>query len=523
MNWFGRVTTAVFLALAASSAQGAPAPHARIEQGLLAGKTAPGVEIFLNIPYAAAPIGPLRWRAPQPAAHWSGVRDATAFGPSCIQPVRPDAAGPWTHEFRITGPISEDCLSLNIWRPTPRPGAGPAPVLFWIHGGAYIEGGASAPVYDGTALARRGVVVVSINYRLGVLGFLAHPDLTREAGKTELVSNYGEQDMLAALGWVQTNIGRFGGDPHAVTIAGQSAGAAGVHDLVASPLSRGLFARAIVQSLSPNSQRVPTLAEAEKKGDEFAKAHGLSGLADLRAMSPQALLTATARGPYFSNLVDGVFMPASATELYASGAASDTPMLGGLTADEASGFSPLYGSTDQEAVTKGVTMFLGAAAPRLVSFYPTGTPQQTAQSSKTMMQDASAGYFTTWADLRATKAKSPLYAYVFDHALPGPDSTRYRAFHSAELSYLFGALDASPERGFTPTDRKLADQIQTYWVNFIKTGDPNGAGQAAWPAYDGQAVMILDVPPHSGSMMEPQAKWAAFKAFLAEGGTLPGF
>jgi para-nitrobenzyl esterase len=198
-------------------------------------------------------------------------------------------------------------------------------------------------------------------------------------------------------------------------------------------------------------------------------------------------------------------------------------MLGGLTADEASGFSPLYGSTDPAAVAQGVAMFLGAAAPRLAGFYPTGTPQETAQSSKTMMQDASAGYFTTWADLRGAKARSPLYAYVFDHALPGPDSARYRAFHSAELPYLFGALDAAPARGFTSADRRLADQIQTYWVNFIKTGDPNGPGQAAWPTYDGRSAMILDVTSRPGAMIAPQAKWAAFKAFLAEGGTLPGF
>ncbi|HEX4097160.1 MAG TPA: carboxylesterase family protein, partial [Caulobacteraceae bacterium] len=306
----GPVGVALTALLAAAALTGArseapPAPMVHVADGALQGARQGGADAYLGIPFAAPPVGELRWHAPLPAKAWSGAHDATHFGASCWQAVSAKGFGPWTHEYVVDGPVSEDCLYLNVWTPA-RSGAG-RPVLVWFHGGGFSQGSGSVPIYDGAHLAAQGVVVVTVNYRLGVLGFFAHPELTREAsgGAT---GNYGLMDMIAALKWVRANAAAFGGDPGAVTIAGQSAGGMAVHDLIVSPLAKGLFQRAVIESGLPGVAPNQPLADAEAAGVAFAKAHGAADLAALRAMSP-AQLSQGARGS-FAPMRDGVLLPA---------------------------------------------------------------------------------------------------------------------------------------------------------------------------------------------------------------------
>ena len=300
---------------------------------------------YKGIPYAAAPVGELRWRAPQPPAPWTEVRKADQFGSSCIQNIVEERK-PWTHEFMAHNAISEECLSLNVWTPARTPDA-KRPVYFWIHGGGYVEGSSAVPVYDGENLAKRGVVVVTINYRLGVFGFLAHPELTKEAGRS---GNYGSLDQVAALEWVQKNIAAFGGDPNNVTISGQSAGASGVHNLVASPLAKGLFHRAIAQSGSGYAPTNPSLglSDAEKKGVAFAEAKGAASLKDLRAMPAEKLMARISDGPgsTFRPVVDDYFLTADPIAIYAQGKQNDVPELTGMNLDERSSTQRLRNHPD---------------------------------------------------------------------------------------------------------------------------------------------------------------------------------
>jgi para-nitrobenzyl esterase len=494
----------------------AEAPQARVSGGLLAGVREGGADAFLGIPFAAPPTGANRWRAPQPAQPWSGVRDAGHFGASCWQGVAGAGFGPWTHEYVVQDKVSEDCLFLNVW--TAAAGGARRPVLVWFHGGGFSQGSGSVPIYDGAALAGRGVVVVTVNYRLGVLGFLAHPDLTREAAGAA-PGNWGLQDMVAALKWIRANIAAFGGDPDQVTIAGQSAGAIAVHDLVASPLAKGLFHRAIAESGLPSLAPTPLLAKAEEAGLAFARSKGAASIAELRAMTPGQLTGGPPQPLAFFPIADGVLLPEAPAKLYAEGRINDVPMLAGLNGDEGSAMSPAWGVSGEAAFKALLERSYGAMAGRFAGLYPAASDAERAAASKAILRERGLAALWVWARDRVGKAKAPVYGYLYQHPEPGPQAARYGAFHSSEIPYVFQTLDKSPERGFTAADRALSLQVSTYWLDFVRAGDPNGKGLPAWPQLklDDPQIMALGETAHAQPILEP-AKLQATRDFVAGGG-----
>jgi para-nitrobenzyl esterase len=516
-----RVRFAIGCAIAAtwavSAVGAATAPQVKTHDGALVGKREGDVNAFLGVPFAAPPVGQNRWRAPGPVKPWTGERAADHFAASCWQQTGPGGFGPWTHEYVVSGPVSEDCLYLNVWAPAKA--GGKRPVLVWIHGGGFSQGSGSVPIYNGAKLAAEGIVVVDINYRLGVFGFLAHPELTREAGGAP-PANFGLQDMVAALKWVKANISAFGGDPGQVTIAGQSAGSMAVHDLIASPMAAGLFQRAIAESGLPTTAPAPPLAEAEQAGQAFAKAKGADNLAALRALSPEKLAggppTAGAR---FFPVVDGVLLKEQPATAEAEGRGNDTPLLAGLNADEGSAMSPAYGKGDEATYTKLLQQSFGASAPKFAALYPASTDQARADASRELLRDRGLAGLYVFSRGRVAKSHAPLYLYLFTHTEPGPTSAQYRAFHSAEIPYVFKTLDASPERPFTAADRALSDQLSRYWVNFVRTGDPNSAGLPVWPraAGDDPQVQALGDPIAPRPVLPPRLK-TAFDDYIASGG-----
>ena len=523
------VIAALLAPLFAPAAPAAPVATAtsgsvvvRATEGALAGFRQGAVDAFLGVPYAAPPIGPNRWRAPQPAARWAAIRPAKRFAASCWQAMSPAGIGPWTHEYMPQGRTSEDCLYLNIWTPAPNL-RHRLPVLVWIPGGGFTGGSGSAAVYNGARLASQGIVVVTINYRVGVFGFFVTPALAAEAAREhEPPGNYGLQDMIAALQWVHRNIAAFGGDPDAITVGGQSAGTMSLHDLIVSPLATGLFRRAITQSGLPDTAPTPTLAEAEKAGEKFARSKGTTSLAAFRAMTPQQL-TSTAppiQGPLLIPIIDGVLLPAPPETLLAPGAFADVPILAGIDADEASDFSgPIVSSMSQAAWKELLEKKFGALAPRVAPLYPARTGAERARSARQLHRDLGLAELYGWSQVWTAHARSPAYGYLFDHLEPGPESSRWGIFHSSELPYVFGNLDAAPERHFTRVDRALSQRLMRYWIDFVKTGDPNGAGLPVWPAMAGHdpEVMVL-----AGSLeprpILPQAKLTAMQAFISGGG-----
>ena len=515
----GFYAAVVGLAMLAGTALANEAPHARVSTGELAGVRQVDVAAFLGIPFAAPPVGDLRWRAPRPALAWQGVRAADRFGPSCLQAVNPAGFGPWTHEYVVQGAVSEDCLFLNVWTPA-RVGAR-LPVLVWIHGGAFTSGSGSVPVYNGATLATQGMVVVTINYRLGIWGFLAHPDLTREAAGAP-PTNFGLQDILAALRWVQGNINAFGGDPTRVTIAGQSAGSMAVHDLLVSPLAKGLFAQAISQSGLPTTIPIRTQGEAEAAGVAFVHSKGAAGIAALRAMSA-ADVAAGAPISGLGPIVDGVLLPGSPTRLISAGSFNDTPVLIGLNADEGS-MSPDYGVADAAAFDRVFSQSYGEMARRFAALYPARTDAERLTQSRAVSRDNGLASVYVWARARQAHSHRPLYAYLNTYTEPGPDSARYRAFHSCEIPYVFGTLDTASERGFDARDFAHSEQISGYWSSFIIHGDPNGDHRPRWPEFNlsHPEIMELGEVAHSRSLLPP-AKLKAQEDFIAHGGNPPMF
>lgn len=501
-----RWIAALFLSGLTVAAAAAPIAHTPL--GDLAGVYQRGAHAFLGIRYAEPPTGNFRWRAPRPVAAWKGVRRAQQFGHNCWQAVSPKGFGPWTHEYVVQGDISEDCLFLNVWAPGRVRGR--APVLVWIHGGGFNSGSGSIPIYDGRALASRGIVVVTINYRVGLFGFLAHPDLTREAGMGPN-ANFGLQDMVAALKWVRGNIAAFGGDPKAVTIAGQSAGAMAVHDLMASPLARGLFARAIAESGLPDMARPPALAAAEADGLAFARDEGVSSIAALRAMPAEAL--AASKGGNiirFTPVIDGVLLPGPRP-------ISRVPILVGFNADEGSALGKDYGSSDPEVFRRLLKDTYGDSTARFAPLYPAATPTALAQSNRQLHRDRGAGALYAWARMRGDMP--PIYAYRWDHREPGSQSDHWGAFHSSEIPYVFQTFGASPERRFGAADKLLSERVSTYWLNFVRTGDPNGQGVPDWPRFDLRDPHLLAIGDHiEKRFLLPPDKMAALRAFVAEGG-----
>lgn len=485
----------------------------RIEQGRLAGADHRGVAAYLGIPYAAPPVGQNRWRAPQPAPKWKGLRKAESFGAACYQNDGPQARNmpPYTPEYMIAAPISEDCLYLNIWTPANRP-SDKLPVLVWIHGGGFAIGGGDVPIYDGRNLAEHGIVVVSINYRLGYFGFFAHPELSAEAGSS---GNYGLLDMIAGLKWVQENISAFGGDPSHVTIAGQSAGAVAVHNLILSPLAKGLFHQAIAQSGSGMGINPENKKDAEQSGREAAEKRGWRSLADLRKLSPADVHTGLI-GAKRAPVADGTVLPLDVPGALAAGRYNDTPILTGYTADEGSAW-PGYFPASVEAFATQVKERYGSLADQILALYPLS---DFLNSSLSFGRDRTLAAMILWSEQRRQTSRFPIYGYLFSHIEPGPDSAKYRAFHSSEIPYVFGTLDKTPARGFTEIDKIISDTMQTYWVNFVRTGNPNGPAATQWPQLD-QRFLIMEI----NSETKPRAALSPeqldlFRRYRDSGGTL---
>jgi para-nitrobenzyl esterase len=452
------------------------------------------VRAYLGLPFAAPPLGELRWKPPQPATPWQGVRAATAFGPQCLQ----SGGSPKSVYFEYSGgdlPSSEDCLTLNVWAPA---AAKDLPVMVWIYGGGFQVGGAARPVFNGTRLAERGVIVVSMNYRVGVLGFLAHPELSAESAQ-HASGNYGLLDQVAALQWVKKNIAAFGGNPGNVTIFGQSAGATSVVHLMASPLARGLFHRAVAEStaLPP---KMAALADAEAQGKAFAQKLGVATLAGLRGKSGREILDAkTPAGP----IVDGWFLPSDTYTTFREGKEAPVPFLTGWNRNEGATFPH---AASLAAHKKAVEDRFGKDAERASALYPATDDVTARQSSKNVFRDATFAW-GTWTSARLhARNGQPAYLYFFDHAQPlGAQQTyeevdtpdKLGTFHSSEYPYIFGTLDVL-SRDWTAADRALSVQLQAYWTNFARSGDPNGGGLPTWPKVDTGGATTMQLGDRTG-------------------------
>jgi para-nitrobenzyl esterase len=506
----GAAALAFVLGLPAlANAQPSGAPIVRTTEGRVSGVAGsrPGVHAYLGVPYGAPPVGDLRWRAPRPAEHWRGVRAADRFSPSCIQgPNTP--FGPWTSEFLLLGPVSEDCLYLNVW--TAARAGEHRPVLVYVYGGGFSSGSGDVPVYDGAPLAEKGLVVVNMNYRVGALGFLAHPELTKESGAS---GNYGLLDQVAALRWVHDNIAAFGGDPRRVMLAGQSAGAISVFLHTVSPMSKGLFHRAAIESgpgglaafgLGSTRAAARPLADAEKDGAAFAEKLGAHTLAELRALPATAFIGVGRFGP----VVDGRFLAASPPDVVAAGRENDVPTITGLNADEGSA-SPGYGKATADAYRKQVVQRYGDRADAVLAAYPATTDEDAHRAAIESARDAGVAGLERMLAERARTARTPAFAYYFDRAIPWPEHPEFGAFHTAEVPYVFGTLDVL-KRPWTDADRKLSETLMSYWANFAATGNPNGVNVPQWPAFDPAQPMVLRL----GESIGPRAPLSRDRAAL---------
>ncbi len=467
----------------------------RIANGSVSGN--PGknsdVQVYKSIPFAAPPVGDLRWKAPKSSANWDGVRAADKFSAICAQTPYP--AG--SLYASAPQPTSEDCLYLNVWTAA-KAANEHRPVMLWIHGGALTRGSGSTPTYDGESLAAKGVVLVTINYRLGVFGFMAHPELTKESDRNAS-GNYGFLDQIAALEWVQKNIAAFGGDPKRVTIFGESAGSWSVNVLTASPLAKGLFHRAIGES-GGNFNPLKRLADAEQTGVKFAASVGAESLSALRQKTTDELMKAASATP-FPAVLDGWLLPADIYAIYATGKQNDVPIIVGSNADEGTSLSPWPSNGTAAAFEKQTRSRFGADADRALELYPAKSDDEARAAHYASFRDASFGWqMRTWARLETQTGKSKAYLYYFSHVPPGPQSSRYGAYHASEIAYVFNNLNVG-KRQHEEIDDKLADLMSSYWVNFAKTGDPNGPGLPKWPAYSLSSDTALEL----GDQVKPVA------------------
>jgi para-nitrobenzyl esterase len=495
----------VVLAMMAATfaAQAQSVLRVKIASGTVEGKEMGTVHAFLGIPYAAPPVGELRWKPPMPAAKWKGVRKATDFGSHCMQAKIYDDM-----VFPDPGP-SEDCLYLNVWVP-PNPAQAKLPVMVWIYGGGFVAGATSEPRQHGEVLAQQGVIVVSMNYRLGIFGFFVQSELAKESGHNA-AGNYGLLDQLAALKWVHENIAALGGDPGNVTIFGESAGSFSVSAQMASPLAKGLFQRAIGESgaaFSRSGLRFARRAEREERDAKLAStALGVNTLAELRAIPAQKLLDAFSkpRGPgavSFDPDVDGYFLPESVPATFAQGKQNDVALLAGWNHDE-EGVTPVPADTSAiEALKDAGNKDFGTKAAEFLKLYPGETEEQARRSMSDYAGDRFIAASTwRWLEAQVKTGKQPVYRYRFDLAFPtGPNEAPKGAYHSLEIEYVFGQLDSKTGVKWRPEDYQLSATMQKYWANFARSGDPDGPGLAKWPVYsaaDGWPVMELSATPEA--------------------------
>jgi para-nitrobenzyl esterase len=507
------VLLSAFLATAAFAQQ----LQVKTDTGTVEGKIEGASRAFLGIPYAAPPVGDLRWKAPQPAAAWTEVRKATEFGARCMQwNVFGDMV------FRDNGP-SEDCLTLNVWTPA-KEEKKKLPVMVWIYGGGFQAGGTSEPRQDGAKLTEDGVIVVSMNYRLGIFGFFALPELIAESGHNS-AGNYGLLDQVAALQWVKRNIAEFGGDPNNVTIFGESAGSFSVSQLMASPLSKGLLHKAIGESGANFPGKMPmnaSLAESAKQNAEYMKKHfGTDSLKDLRALSADKILEEVKKPESqrqgLGVNIDGYFLPKPVQAIFAAGEQSDVPLLAGWNHDEGS-FSvafakpPLTAASIKELGTKE----FGPKADEFFKLYPASDDATALRSWLDFSGDSFIGFGTwQWLEAQASTGKNATYRYRFDLA-PPEDPSRpggQWAFHSCEIEYVFGTLEWRIPDRWRAEDKALSALVRKYWTNFAKQGDPNGAGLPKWPEYKPKSdaqVMFLNAQSKA-SKDEQRARYMFLK------------
>ncbi len=480
---FGRIVNVVTLAvtiLGLTQFAHANPLSVKIAQGKLHGKGVNHGEVraFLGIPYAAPPVGDLRWKPPQTASKWKGEREAYAYGARCMQV-------PFEDMIFQDGGMSEDCLYLNVFTPANAKDTSKLPVMFWIHGGGYTSGSASEPRHNGDFLPTKGIVLVTINYRLGAFGFLVTPELIKEGNGA--AGNYGLMDMIAALRWVQENIERFGGDPNNVTILGESAGSSSVSTLMASPLAQGLFNKAIGESGSAfgGDLTAKPAAQVAQIDADWAQSIGANSLAGLRALSAEAILKAANKdgAPKFRPVVDGKVLMEPVPDTYAEGKQAHVPLIAGWNRDEGS-FDAAKGMTAAQWKSKAEDLF-GDHAAEFLELYPGADDTQALRSFIDYSGDKFIAFSTwKWVEAQAKTSQSPVYRYHFE--LPAPPSKFHGpfAFHSDDIEYVFGTLDTRPGTAWRPEDRKLSEEVMDYWTNFAKTGDPNLSTLPEWPRYD---------------------------------------
>ena len=495
------------LAFAYAVAAQTPKP-VHTQAGLVQGKMEGDVAVYKGIPFATPPVGDLRWRAPQPPVAWKGVHEADKFAPACMQvPVVMPALG------LDALPVSEDCLYLNVWTPAKSPKDHLA-VMVWIYGGGFSIGGTSLRQYDGEYLAKKGVVLVSIAYRLGPFGFLATPDLSAEDHGHS--GNYGMLDQIAGLEWVKRNIAAFGGNPNRVTIFGESAGGIAVSMLAASPLAKGLFHGAISESggsfaparfSNEAGENVPPLSVAEHNGSTFLAKIGAKSIADARKMSAESIIKASPPGAgagFWPNF-DGYVLPGDQYNLYEEGRYNDTPILIGTNSDEGALF---VATTTAPAYEKSVHTGYGDYADKILAAYPTGSDAEALRSARDLARDSTFGWGTwAWARLESKRGKSKVYVYYFSHRPPYPNTLQFKSWgaaHGAEISYVFGNF--TPSMPPSAEDRAVSDTVSSYWVNFAKTGNPNGQGMPAWPAFSNAKPEVMNLNDPSKAIPLPNAE-----------------
>jgi para-nitrobenzyl esterase len=468
-------------------------PQVMTIHGLIEGtQESSGVRSFKGIPYAAPPVGELRWREPRPVANWTGVRKADHFGPRAMQPpIYSDMV------FRSDG-MSEDCLYLNVWVPPGTPAGAKLPVLVYFYGGGFVAGDGSEPRYDGESMATKGIVALTVNYRLGLFGLFAHPELTSES-PNHAAGNYGLEDQTAALLWVRDNIAAFGGDPHRVTMAGESAGSVSVSAQMATPLAKGLVAGAIGESGSLLGSLPPVpLSKAEQVGLDFAKSVGANGLADLRAMPADKLMAAMKADAFrFSMTIDGYFLPKAPGEIFKAGEQLQVPLLVGWNSEEGDYGSITGGRATVSSYEAGVRRLYGPTADAILGLYHAATDADVPAVGNALASDRFTAFSTwRWADLQGKTVGEPVYRYFYEQPRPatvagGPAAEG--ASHSAEIEYAMGNLPGNKVFAWTKEDFAVSAIIQGYFVNFVKTGDPNGVGLPHWPVANGKVVEVQHI------------------------------
>lgn len=470
----------------------------KIPGGIIEGsKESSGIISFKGVPFAAPPVGALRWKAPQPVTSWQGVKPANQFAPRGMQPPLFDDM-----VFRSNG-MSEDCLYLNVWTPAIKAGE-KLPVLVYFYGGGFVTGDGSEGRYDGESMAKQGIVSLTVNYRLGVFGFLAHPELSKES-PNNASGNYALLDQAAALKWVQENIAAFGGDPGKVTIAGESAGSVSVSAQMASPLSRKLISGAIGESGSLlGTLRAVSKEDAEKTGQQFANNLGAKSLQQLREISADSILAASVKfGPFrFAMNIDGYFFPKTPYQIFEAGEQANIPLLAGWNSQE-SGAGAIMGQQPMtvENYTAAVKKLYGDKAGEVLKVYSPSSDEDVEQVATDLAGDRFIGYSTwKWTDVHAQTSGKPVFRYYYERPRPAMVSSTQSqtpskgAVHSAEIEYAMGNLDKNKVYAWTEDDRAVSKILQQYFINFIKSGNPNGAGLPAWSAVkSGQPADVMHI------------------------------